>query len=376
MGDVAVHLVVDHVFVVEAFAGSLVALGVFTVLRIAVLLDRRGRRAGGRIGERAGYALSELFAAAVDRPGLAAAYRRRVAALVGAVALAGFLAAGEINLRGDLGAHVLRAQDRRQNVFNTLAVDALHFAHVLQLGAVQATAAAGGTGQQASGLIDHGDVLQRQFRHAAGDHMHDRVDLAVAQRAARFQGQYHGRLGGLAVADEDRRLGHGQMHPGPRYRAQGFNGTGQLALQTALEIHLLGELADAERLIVHDLEAHVAAFRQALFGELQTQFVDLIAGHHQGATALAELVGHRAAFQFTDDAAAVGFAEVAVEHAVFRRAGPHQHGRHQGDHRGPGHQQRHQRVGTQPRQHLLDAVVVRAGLAVAHACPPGKREEC
>ena len=204
--------------------------------------------------------------------------------------------------------------------------------------------------------------------------MHDRVDLAVAQRAARFQGQYHGRLGGLAVADEHRRLGHGQVHPRPRYRAQGFNGAGQLALQTALEIHLLGELADPERLLVHDLKAHVAAFRQALFGELQTQFVDLVAGHHQGATALAELIGHRAAFQFTDDAAAVGFAEVAVEHPVFRRAGPHQHGRHQGDHRGPGHQQRHQRVGAQPRQHLFDAVIVLAGLAVAHACPPGRRE--
>jgi hypothetical protein len=107
--------------------------------------------------------------------------------------------------------------------------------------------------------------------------MDDGRDLAGVQRPARMQPHQHRRGGRLLLAGEHRFLGKGQMDAGGFHRADGHHRPGQLAFQRVLVAGGLHELADAEAVfLLQRLQAVDRAARQALAGELQARFVNLI----------------------------------------------------------------------------------------------------
>jgi hypothetical protein len=133
-------------------------------------------------------------------------------------------------------------------------------------------------------------------------------------------------------------------------RRNRFDRAFEFAFQRALVVDLLGELADAELLVVHQFEADRAALRQALRGETQTHFVHLLGRHEDRATAVGELVRDVGGLQRGDDRAAVLIRQVAVQHLVVRGARPEPQTDHDGDQHGDREDQRRTRVAAHLRQ--------------------------
>src|SRR5690606_12823032 len=111
---VAIDLVIDHVVVAGAGLALVGLLGAAGGAGIGVgrrrrLLVRRG------VGQGAGDAPGHLVGAAVGRTLLEAAHRRLVGRLVGAIAFGGLFAAGEVDLRGHLDAHIVGAEQGEKN---------------------------------------------------------------------------------------------------------------------------------------------------------------------------------------------------------------------------------------------------------------------
>ena len=151
--------------------------------------------------------------------------------------------------------------------------------------------------------------------------MNDRTDLSRIQGTAGVQGEHHRGARLLLFLDENGLFGDGQMDTCARNRSQGFHRAGQFALQGALVVDLFEELAGAEFLVLHQLEADRASLGQAFCGHLQAHFMDLVGRDHQRA-AFGELVRDVLLLQGFDDGAAVPFRHVCVEHAVIRRLAP------------------------------------------------------
>ncbi|MNB97969.1 hypothetical protein D3C75_452100 [compost metagenome] len=269
MLDTAVHLVVDDVVAAQRVArirfGRRCRLGglgggSFGVRSLAWPGGRsRGRRWCRRgVGQRAGYAAGQFVAAGVVLAQLLAADCCVARRLVGRIALGGLFAGGEVDFRCHLGTHVLRAEDRAEDAFDAPLIGAFDLVDVAQLGAIEVAPAVAGHGQQAPALVDHGDRLGSQLRHAGADHVHDGIYLAFAEAAPRMQGEHHRGAGRLAVADEDRLLGHGQVYARLGHRTERLDRARQLAFEAALEVEMLGELADTEGLLVHQFEADIA----------------------------------------------------------------------------------------------------------------------
>jgi Mg2+ and Co2+ transporter CorA len=74
---------------------------------------------------------------------------------------------------------------------------------------------------------------------------------------------------------------------------------------SALIVHLLGELADAEFLVVEQFEADRAALGQALLREAQTHFMHLVGRHHDRAAAFGQLVRNIGLLQRSHDRTAI-----------------------------------------------------------------------
>ena len=67
------------------------------------------------------------------------------------------------------------------------------------------------------------------------------------------------------------------------HRADGVDGACELAFKGALVIDLLGKLAGAELLVVHQFKAYRAALGQALLGKLEPRLRYLVGRHHECA---------------------------------------------------------------------------------------------
>ncbi len=88
------------------------------------------------------------------------------------------------------------------------------------------------------------------------------------------------RRGRRAVAiGEQRRLRQHEVHPRAGHLAELADRARELALQGALVVEPLREVAHAEARPVEDLEAHAAAGGQALHGETQARLAHLVGGH-------------------------------------------------------------------------------------------------
>ena len=197
-----------------------------------------------------------------------------------------------------------------------------------------------GPGKQVAGLVHHRDVARRQLRHAAGDQVLDRADLSGVQHAARDTGSTSTEaLGCCCSRTNTRRARNRQVHARRLHRGHRLDRARQLAGERALVVDLLGELADAELLRVHQLEADRAALGQALRGQLQAQLVDLVAGHQDHAAALGDVIGNVLLRERGDDLAAVAVGQVGVENPVLGGAGPQERDHDQRDGGGQGRQQ-------------------------------------
>ncbi|MNX96731.1 hypothetical protein D3C86_1290630 [compost metagenome] len=327
----AVHLVVGGgVAAAGARAGllgglrGLVRVGLgrrIGLARLARRLRRGHRRHGGGrrlVRQRARHAAHGGGALRARLAGLLAADDRLGRVLVRLVAFVGVLDGREVHVGGDLGVDVVLAEDRREDGFHALHVVLFHLLHELELAGVQRAVI--GAGEQVAVLVDDGDRLRREFGHAGRDQVADGGDLAFIDGAARVELQHDRRGGLLALAHEQGGLGDGQVHAGRLHGADRLDRAGEFAFQAALVVDLLGKLADAELLVIHQLHAGVAVLRQALAGELEAHFVHLVRRHHQRAAAFGELVRHVHLLEGGHHGAAVALGQVAVQHLVVRRA--------------------------------------------------------
>src|SRR3989344_94959 len=328
-------------------------------------VDRGSGRHGGLVAGRAGHARRRGAALPRALAGLLAAHRGGcVRALVGLELLGGLLDLREVHVGGDLGAQVVGAQHRLQDVAHTLGVAALDLAHVLQLLRVQAGLIGRAVllaSQQRATLVNDADGLGRHLRHAGRHQVHDAGELTAVEGAAGVEGQHH-RCGGLLLlAEKAIWVGQGQVHAGALHTGDGLDRAGQLAFQATLEVQALLELGGAELLVFHQLEAHHRAFGQAGRGQFQAHVVHLVGRHQDGGAAVGVLVGHLHLLQLGQDRAAILVRQVGVEHAVVALATPQRHGHQDGDQHGDAAAQHDLALGRQ-RHHALGE----AGCAALH----------
>ena len=196
----------------------------------------------------------------------------------------------EINLCSHLRLNVIAPDNRGEDRLDTLLVIRFHFAGVFELRRLHRLTAT--LGQQASALIDDGNVIGIQPRHCAGNQIRDRIHLPGIQRASVLQRHGDRRRRWLLFADKHRRFWHSQMHAGILYRAERFNGAGKFPLQRTLVVNLLTELADAKFFLIEQFETHGAALRQTELGEGQPCFVNFILRYHDRPAAFLKAVRH------------------------------------------------------------------------------------
>jgi hypothetical protein len=130
--------------------------------------------------------------------------------------------------------------------------------------------------------------------------------------------------------------------PGARgrlHRRERLDGSGELALQAALEGQALLELGHAEAVGLHQLEAGDRPLGQALRRQAQAGVVHLVGRHHDGHAALGVLVGHVHLRELGHDGAAVAVAQVGVQHPPFGLAAHEEKGQGQGEQRQCPHAQ-------------------------------------
>ena len=94
--------------------------------------------------------------------------------------------------------------------------------------------------------------------------MHNAGDLRTVECAPGLQTDQHRGRRLQFIAQEGSLLGDRQMHAGGAHGPECLDRARQFAFETALVIDLFGELADAELLVLHYLEADQATFRQSL----------------------------------------------------------------------------------------------------------------
>ena len=121
------------------------------------------------------------------------------------------------------------------------------------------------------------------------------------------------------------------MHAGRLDHPQRLDGTGQLTLDGTLVIDLFSKLADAEFLVVHQLETDTAGLGQAFRSQLEAGGIHLL-GRHPDHAAVGKLVGHVELGQRFGHLPAFAIGQIAEQHLVGRFAriqvSSNQNGRH------------------------------------------------
>jgi hypothetical protein len=227
-------------------------------------------------------------------------------ALVGGKHLAGLLGLAEVQIGGDRGTQVARADDGLQQGLDAPRQTGLELVLVLLLLGVQTQAEALtlGVGQQLAGLVEHADGGGFELGHAARNQVHDAGHLGAIQCAAAAQLQHHRGRGFLLLAKEAVLLWQRQVHTGVGHIGKRGDGARQLALQRALEIEPFVELGLSETGFVEQLEADQAALGQAGRGQAHAHVIDLGGGNQDGAARL-DAMRHLLLGQLRRDGAAV-----------------------------------------------------------------------
>ena len=191
-----------------------------------------------------------------------------------------------------------------------------------------------GVGQQVAGLVDHGDVRRRQFRHAAGDQVDDRADLRPRRACGRDAGSAAPkRWASAGRARTPMACGSARWTRAALHRGQRLDRARQFAFQRALVVDLFEELARR---------------RASGFPSARSRRCRLWAGLARPASGgcrgpgrpapgsppppSANLYGHVHLVERGDDGAAVAVGEIGEQDAVVRLLAPHPDRDHHGQH--------------------------------------------
>ena len=189
------------------------------------------------------------------------------------------------------------------------------------------------------GLIHQRHVARRQFRHARGDQVHDRGDLAGLEAAAGIELQHH-RCGRLArIAQEHRGLRQRQMHARALHALHLDDGARQFRLEHRLIARAFHHGAGAERgFLLNHFDAHRIALRQPLARQADARLLHLGFRHRHRAGGI-ELEFDAGRRQRIHDLAALALRELAVEHRVVLSLRPQDQPDGGGDGRGDAGEQ-------------------------------------
>ena len=121
----------------------------------------------------------------------------------------------EIDIGGNLGAHIFLSHDGRDDGFDTLDIALLQRQQILQLVGVQARIGVRfvNFAQQVALLVHNRDIADRQVRDAAGNQMYDCIYLLLVERAARVKIYQDRGAWLLLFTHEHGLLADGQMNP-------------------------------------------------------------------------------------------------------------------------------------------------------------------
>ncbi|EXI78223.1 MAG: hypothetical protein AW12_03049 [Candidatus Accumulibacter sp. BA-94] len=131
------------------------------------------------------------------------------------------------------------------------------------------------------------------------------------------------------------------MHARRLDRGNRLHGARQLALESALIVELLGKLADAELLALHQLETDRSAARQSLRRESQADVMHAGGWHEDRAARVVEAERHVHLLERGNDRAAVAFADIGEEDAELALPEQRRRRNEQCDERGDGDHQHH-----------------------------------
>ena len=148
----------------------------------------------------------------------------------------------------------------------------------------------------------------------------------------------------------------------------------QFALEAALVIDLLDELAGPQLLVLQQFETHRARLGQALASQFEPRLVNHGARHHDRATTLGEPVGNVHLLKRRDDGRAVALGDTGKQHPVVVLDAPaHRHHDEDGHHhrRGPPQDQplQERQLSKSPRQHLDPATQAGRVFRLTHGTP-------
>jgi len=149
----------------------------------------------------------------------------------------------------------------------------------------------------------------------------DSFDLGRAKISSRFELEGHGGGRLPLLADEERILRQGDVHPALLDLVETVDGSRQLALERPAIVQLLLEFGGAERLDVEDLETDAAALGQSGSGHFQPQLGDLPIRHGNRIASCRDPVGDLLFLQAVHDLTGVFAGEIRKQHAVLDRIG-------------------------------------------------------
>ncbi len=204
---------------------------------------------------------------------------------------------------------------------------------VLELLAIQAgdPGLVGRAGEEISPLIHDRHLSRRELGNRRGHQVDDPGDLPRIEHPSRTELHEDRGAGLLGLADEHRRPGNRQVDASLLDLGHRLDRAGQVSFEGALVVDLLDELAHAEFLRFHQLEADATALRQALGRQLQPDLVDHFGRDEDRTAPLRDAVGHVHLGQLGDDGTAVFLGDVGEQDLVFLPTGGDDEHQHQGD---------------------------------------------
>jgi hypothetical protein len=319
---------VDLVAGVELAPARAVCAGLGALQRRGRAGGRCGGRCGGLVALRAGHAGRRCGTALVALQRLLVAHRRRRCALVGLEFLGHGHRLAEVDVSRHGGTQVFAADHGLDELHEPALQAVFHLVHVLQLLRIEPRGAFGlGRGEQGAAAVGHCHCARVQVGYARRHQVHDARELGAIEGAAGPHVHDDGRRGLLLLAEESVLRRQRQHHLGRLHHREAADGAHQLALERALDRHVLAGLRLAEALLVQQLVALHRTLGQAGGAELHAHLVHAVGRHHDGAAAFAELVRHVHRRQLRQDGPAVAVADAGIKHAKVGLARVH----HEGD---------------------------------------------
>ena len=188
-------------------------------------------------------------------------------------------------------------------------------------------------GKDIAGVVDHGDIIDFQPLHRAGNQRADGINGRLIELGASRIHKHGCRGAGIGGAHEETALGEHNHH------ARGFDAlhlrhrAAQFTLEGAGVVCALNKVADAEIAAIEDFKSNAVRCRQAFRCQIHPDAVDILRIHEDRAASSTDLERDALGFELFDNFGGFFFAEFAVEELHIRPLGPVEHGSDAQSHR-------------------------------------------